>query len=306
MNRRRSRRTGRGAIVGDFGRPAQTTKSAQPHGEVARSRIIQTRASVINSRSLLERETVVDVRIATEDLLSGGGAVEVDGTVGVQNVAAARMPGTDGGVDGRSVVRFGDDVVIRTENTVREEGRRDLGAVGVVVPRGLESLVDGAFVRRFVRAQVRAVVAVGPFGSGRIRGLADAEFADRDVLFSDKELVGSTVGEAGERVARLRAGLEDVVAGQTRAAEGTLLVRVLGSPAGRTGVARANVIVVVAAFALSVSHDDSVVGLRTRGGRPARIAVIFLSRVIVLGKLLNTLEVGCESRCYIFGWYGTH
>lgn len=233
--------------------------------------------------------------------------MEVDGTVGVQNVAAARMPGTDGGVDGRSVVRFGDDVVIRTKDTVGEEGRRrGLGTVGVVGPVGLEGLVDGAFVRCFARAEVRAVVAVGPFGSGRIRGLADAEFADRDVLFSDKELVGSTVGEAGERVARLRAGLEDVVAGQTRAAEGTLLVRVLGSPAGRTGVARANVIVVVAAFALSVSHDDSVVGLRTRGGRPARIAVIFLSRVIVLGKLLNTLEVGCEFRCYIFGWYGTH
>ena len=66
------------------------------------------------------------------------------------------MPAADRGVDRRDPARS----VIRTENTVGEEGRRSVArTVAIIGPTGLEALVDRAFVGGFVRAQVRAVVA---------------------------------------------------------------------------------------------------------------------------------------------------
>ena len=105
---------------------------------------------------LVEGEAVVDISVAAENLLRGGGAEETDGAVPHKHVGTAGVPASDRGVDRRDPSRS----VIRTEDAVGEEGRRGVARpVAVIGPTGLEALVDRAFVGGFVRAQVRAVVA---------------------------------------------------------------------------------------------------------------------------------------------------
>ena len=102
------------------------------------------------------------------------------------------------------------------------------------------------------------------------------ELPDGDVLFADEELIARSVGEARKVVGVFKTALEVVGDLEMSAAEGALLIAVDAAPVGGRSAASADVIMRVAGVALFMRHNDGVVGLRTRRGRPAGIAVPFL------------------------------
>ena len=134
------------------------------------------------------RVAVVYGRELSEDRLRGRGAHEHDGTVGAEEVRAARVPAAETAVNRRVLVLR--KVVVRTVDTV---GERRVRGLPVVRPVGGDGTPDVAVARRGRAAEVRAVVAFRPVVRARSRRVADVKTVDRDVLLADDDLVAQTV-----------------------------------------------------------------------------------------------------------------
>ncbi len=196
-----------------------------------------------------------------------------DGTVGEEEVRAARVPRAETAVDRRVIV--GGEVVPRPGQAVLKRAVRL--AVLPIVDQATE---EAGGVGRFVPDEVGAVVALRPVVRRRRGRVADAETVDRDVFFADEKLVARPVGDAGHRVARLPTSELFVLA--FRAAERAALVR-LAAFVVHTNDADVVVPVVVRRGRFAVlrgvrvgRHNDGVVGAgaRARAAALRRVNVI--------------------------------
>ena len=165
------------------------------------------------------RVAVVDGREVAKNCLGRCRAQEGDGTVASKNVAPGGVPTAKTAVDGRVLV--GGEVIVRTVDTV---GKVGISGLVIVVPPRSYRTKDVTATGGLSAAQVRAVVALRPVVSARRGRVADVQAVDRDVLFADDDLVGGTVDDAGERVARIRMRGAFVRAVDLGAAEETSLV----------------------------------------------------------------------------------
>lgn len=167
-----------------------------------------------------------------------GRAHEGNGAVALKEVRAGGVSAAETAVDRR--VTVSGKVVVRTVDAVSKSGIRSPAVVG---PVGRNAAPDITATGGSGGAEVRAVVALRPTVGTRSSGIADVQAVDRDVLFTDNDLIAETVGNTRDGVARLRARGRLVASRDTRAAEEAALIRLaaVGKDLGN-----ANVVVVVA------------------------------------------------------------
>ena len=134
---------------------------------------------------------VVDGGEFTENVLRRGGTHEGDGAVPFEEVGAGRVPRPKTAVNGSVVV--GGKVVVGSVDTVGKIAVRGLVIVGPVVGDAAPNVTATG---RRGGAKVGTIVALRVVPLGRIFSVADAQPVDRDMFFTDNDLVGKPVGNA--------------------------------------------------------------------------------------------------------------